>query len=123
MGAINLAVARLVATIRMLIDTGGWGGHGIRSVEHWVQWKAGLKASRAKDLVRIARRTEELPACWALFESGRLTEERWCASRDVCPQRGTPRSRAGRRGCWWRSSAGPGVLPGGPGPDPDARPP
>ena len=31
MGTINLAVAKLVVTIRVLIDTGGWGGHGIRS--------------------------------------------------------------------------------------------
>jgi hypothetical protein len=75
MGTINVAVARLVATIRMLIDTGGWGGHGIRSVEHWVSWKAGVSSRRAGDLVRVARRIDELPACWALFEQGRLTED------------------------------------------------
>jgi hypothetical protein len=75
MGTINLAVAQLVATIRMLIDTDGWGGHGIQTVEHWVTWKAGISRSRAEGLVRIARRIDELPACWALFESGRLTED------------------------------------------------
>ena len=75
MGTINLAVAELVATIRMLIDTGGWGGHGIRSVEHWVTWKAAVKRSRAQDLVRIARRIDDLPACWALFRAGRVSED------------------------------------------------
>jgi len=75
MGTINLAVAELVATIRMLIDTGGWGGHGIQTVEHWVTWKAGISRSRAEGLVRIARRIDELPACWALFRGGRLTED------------------------------------------------
>ncbi|MEX2293234.1 MAG: DUF222 domain-containing protein [Acidimicrobiales bacterium] len=75
MGTINVAVAQLVATIRMLIDTGGWGGHGIQSVEHWVTWKAGVSRRRAGDLARIARRIDELPACWAVFEAGRLTED------------------------------------------------
>lgn len=75
MGAINLAVAQLVVTIRMLIDTEGWGGHGIQSVEHWVTWKAGISRSRAANLVRIARRVDELPACWSLFQAGRLTED------------------------------------------------
>ena len=75
MGTINLAVAKLVGTIRMLIDTDGWTGWGIRSVEHWVTWKAGVSRTRAENLVRIARRIDELPACWALFSAGRLTED------------------------------------------------
>lgn len=75
MGTINLAVAELVATILMLIDTGGWGGHGIQSVEHWVTWKAGISRRRAENLTRVARRVEELPECWALFRAGRLTED------------------------------------------------
>jgi hypothetical protein len=95
MGTINLAVARLVATIRMLIDTGGWGGHGIRSVDHWVQWKAGIKPSRAQDLVRIARRIDELPSCWALFEAGRLTEDAM-----VCIARRVPAARDAEVAGW-----------------------
>lgn len=75
MGLINVAVADLVSTIRMLIDTEGWGGHGIQSVEHWVTWKAGISPRRAGDLTRIARRIDELPVCWGLFRAGRLTED------------------------------------------------
>ena len=75
MGTINLAVAELVTTIRMLIDTEGWQGHGIRSVEHFVQWKAGVSEGRSQNLVRVARRIHELPMCWALFSEGRITED------------------------------------------------
>lgn len=75
MGTINLAVAGLVRTVRMLVDTGGWGGHGIRSVEHWLTWHAAVAPRRAEGLVRIARRIDELPACWGLFEAGRLSED------------------------------------------------
>ena len=48
MGTINLATAKLVTTIRMLIDTNGWHGHGIQSVEHWVTWKACVSRRRAE---------------------------------------------------------------------------
>ena len=75
MGTINVAVARLVATIRLLIDRDGWHGSGIQSVEHWVTWKAGVSRRRAEGLVRIVRRMHELPACWALFDAGQLTED------------------------------------------------
>ena len=75
MGAINLATARLVATIRMLLETNGWVGHGISSPEQFVMWKTDVSRSRAEGLVRIARRIDELPVCWALFKAGRLTED------------------------------------------------
>jgi hypothetical protein len=75
MGTINAAMARLVGTIRMLLDTDGWHGWGIQSPEHWVCWKAAVSRHRARGLVQVARRMHELPACWALFEQGRITED------------------------------------------------
>lgn len=75
MGTINAAVARLVTTIRMLLDTGGWEGWGIQSPEHWVTWKAAVSRHRADGLVQVARRVPELLACWALFEQGGITED------------------------------------------------
>jgi Domain of unknown function (DUF222) len=75
MGTVNAAVARLVAAVRVLLDTGGWEGVGIRSPEHWLCWKAGVSRPRAEGLVGIARRAGDLPACWALFEQGRLGED------------------------------------------------
>jgi Domain of unknown function (DUF222)/HNH endonuclease len=75
MGTVNVAVARLVAAVRGLLDTDGWEGIGVRSPEHWLCWKANLSRARAEGLVTIARRARELPECWALFESGRLGED------------------------------------------------
>jgi Domain of unknown function (DUF222)/HNH endonuclease len=75
MGTVNVAVARLVAAVRGLLDTDGWEGVGIQSPEHWLCWKAGISRPRAEGLVTIARRARELPECWALFESGRLGED------------------------------------------------
>lgn len=75
MGSVNVAVARLVSAVRMLLATDGWVGPGIVSPEHWVCWKAAVSRPRAAGLVHIARRAHELPACWALFEQGRLGED------------------------------------------------
>src|SRR5688572_3012478 len=75
MGTINLATAALVRTIASLDAAEGWRGHGIRSLEHWVQWKAGVSERRAQDLVRIARRIDDLPRCWSLFSEGRISED------------------------------------------------
>jgi Domain of unknown function (DUF222) len=75
MGTVNVAVARLVAAVRVLVDSDGWEGIGIQSPEHWLCWKAGISRPRAEGLVTIARRAAELPACWALFTAGRLGED------------------------------------------------
>ena len=75
MGTINLATVDLVQTIGMVDATGGWQGHGIRSLEHWVQWKACLSERRSQNLVRIARRVDDLPRCWSMFSEGRITED------------------------------------------------
>ncbi|MGH9005265.1 MAG: DUF222 domain-containing protein, partial [Acidimicrobiia bacterium] len=74
MGTVNVAVARLVAAVRGLLDTDGWVGIGIQSPEHWLCWKANLSRARAEGLVTIARRLRDLPECWAAFAAGRLGE-------------------------------------------------
>ncbi len=75
MGTINVTVAALVSVVRTLLDTDGWVGPGIQSPEHWLTWKAGVARQRAAGPVHIARRIDELPACWALFLAGRLGED------------------------------------------------
>jgi hypothetical protein len=75
MGTVNAAVARLVAAVRDLVAADGWQGWGIQSPEHWLCWKANVSRARAEGLVRVARRVDELPECWALFASGRLGED------------------------------------------------
>ena len=74
-GRVNVAHAELVAVIVEVLDSGCWNGHGIRSPEHWVTWKTGVSATRARDLVLIARRTVELPVTAEVFRSGLLSAD------------------------------------------------
>src|SRR5262245_12249408 len=75
MGAVNVAVARLVGAVRDLLVADGWVGWGIQSPEHWLCWMATRSRHRAEGLVRIARRAGELPECFALFQAGILGED------------------------------------------------
>lgn len=75
MGTINAVTAELCASLAELHVNGGWGGVGIQSLEHWATWKAGVSKYRAGNLVRIAKRVDELPTCFGLFRDGRLTED------------------------------------------------
>ena len=88
MGTINVATARLVATVAMMLATGGWEGYGINSPEHWLRWKAAMDDRRARGLVRIARRVDDLPVCWSMFQEGRLSEDAMvCIARRVPAER------------------------------------
>lgn len=72
-GRLNVAHADVVAVIAQVLESGCWNGHGIRSAEHWVTWKAGVSSARAHDLVLIARRLNELPVTAAAFSNGLLS--------------------------------------------------
>src|SRR5690348_16189875 len=65
-GIINAAEARLVTLIAKVLDEDLWAGHGILSPEHWVAWQCGVSAGRARQLVAVARRRDELPTHAAL---------------------------------------------------------
>jgi hypothetical protein len=75
MGTINAATAELCEALGELHANEGWGGVGIQSLEHWTTWKAGVSNYRAQNLVRIAKRIDELPTCFGLFREGRLSED------------------------------------------------
>src|SRR3546814_7925307 len=75
-GQYNGLAAQLVDVVVEVLDAGAWGGgEGLRSPEHWLSWRAGFSASRARGNVQIARRVDELPLCVGLFQEGRLNEE------------------------------------------------
>jgi hypothetical protein len=78
-GRVNVAHAELVAVIVEVLDSGCWNGHGIRSPEHWVTWKAGVSATRARDLVLIAQRSLELPLTAEVFRNGLLSVDQVAA--------------------------------------------
>jgi hypothetical protein len=72
---LNVAVVAVVDAVVEVLESDGWKGWGIASPEQFVSWKCGMSRHRAHGLVRVAQRREELPACWALFAEGRLTED------------------------------------------------
>src|SRR3954470_9421250 len=65
--------ARLVDVIATVITEELWNGQGILSPEHWVAWRCGVAPGRARQLVAIARRLDELPAHRALLRAGAIT--------------------------------------------------
>ena len=72
-GALNQVSARLVAVTARAIESEGWAGAGIRSVEHWLVLRAGLSPGRARQVVLMARRAGVLPVVMGQFAAGRLS--------------------------------------------------
>src|SRR3954469_3015532 len=72
-GALNQVSARLVALTARAIESEGWAGAGIRSVEHWLVLRAGLSPGRAAAVVLMARRSGVLPVVMGAFAAGRLS--------------------------------------------------
>ena len=72
-GALNVAHGRLVELAADLIESELWRGYGIKSVEHWLCWKAGLSPERARQITAVARRRSELPVTVATLTAGELS--------------------------------------------------
>ena len=72
-GIINAAHGRLVELIHKVVAEDLWSGHGIHSPEHWVAWRCGVSAGRARQLVAVARRLDELPEHRAMLDAGTIT--------------------------------------------------
>lgn len=74
-GQRNAITARLVSLIGRLDEDGLWVSSGARSLEHWVTWKCGMSTAHARDLVEMARRSQELPETMAGMAEGVLSED------------------------------------------------
>ncbi|MEY2588606.1 MAG: hypothetical protein QOJ67_590 [Acidimicrobiaceae bacterium] len=85
MGIINSATAELTALIASVLEDGSWQLSGIRSPQHWVTWQCGVSPGRAHQLVTMARRRDELPACTELFDAGQLSEDALAAIAKRAP--------------------------------------
>ncbi|MBO1754726.1 HNH endonuclease signature motif containing protein [Allobranchiibius sp. CTAmp26] len=72
-GRLNAAHADLIDLVTRLVREGSWAISGIRSPEHWLTCFAGVSPATARDLVRIATRSGELPALSREVHSGRLS--------------------------------------------------
>lgn len=63
--------ADLVEVTAQLIAEEAWDGY--RTPEHWLVVRVGLSPARAKDIVRLARRREEIPSTIALLAQSRVS--------------------------------------------------
>ena len=66
----NAVDAQLVDTIADSLATGSWFMWGVQSPEHFVAWQTGSSSSHARHVVAVARRRDELPCTYALFQAG-----------------------------------------------------
>ena len=69
----NAVDAQLVDTIADSLVTGSWFMWGVQSPEHFVAWQTGSSSSHARHVVAVARRRDELPCTYALFQAGELS--------------------------------------------------
>ncbi len=51
----------------------GWGGVGIKSCAHWLNWKCGMNLGAAREKVRVARSLPELPKIRAALREGKVS--------------------------------------------------
>lgn len=85
-GRLNAAHAELVELVAEAIRTEAWSGPGIRSLEHWLTWQAGVSSATARQLHRVADALETHPETTAVFTSGRLTLDQTAAAVASAPE-------------------------------------
>ncbi|MEO6124955.1 MAG: DUF222 domain-containing protein [Ilumatobacteraceae bacterium] len=78
-GHLNVLHAELVSITHQALTTNAWHGDGVRSIEHWLAWQAGLSTATATKIAAIARRTNELPETTQLFTNGLLSLDQTAA--------------------------------------------
>jgi hypothetical protein len=85
-GHLNAQHARLVdLTIAMLADESLWVGDGVHTPELFLAWRTGLAPQRARQIVAIARRADELPESIEAFRRGELAIDQMAAVAQRAP--------------------------------------
>jgi hypothetical protein len=64
---------QLLLKIREFDANGYWGGPGLASCAHWLNFKCGMGMNAARERVRVARALAELPKISAEFETGTVS--------------------------------------------------
>jgi len=70
---IHAATYRLLVLIAEFDRREGWGGEGVRSMAHWLNWKCGIGMNAAREKVRVAHALEALPKIAECFSRGELS--------------------------------------------------
>jgi hypothetical protein len=72
-GRLNQAHAEMVQIAAMAAESGAWAGPGLRSVEHWLTWQAGISTATARHVTRVAAARTTHPQLTGVFDGGELT--------------------------------------------------
>lgn len=64
---------QLLVKIREFDENGYWGGPGLASCAHWLNFKCGMGMNAARERVRVARALGELPKISAAFDGGTVS--------------------------------------------------
>ena len=70
---INAATYRLLTLIREFDERQGWGGGGLKSCAHWLNWKCGINLGAAREKVRVAHALPHLPQISTALRNGRIS--------------------------------------------------
>lgn len=65
--------SQMISLAARVIEDNAWDGLGIRSVEHFLTLKTGLDRHTVSKIVKVARRTDELPELMTSLNEGRVT--------------------------------------------------
>jgi HNH endonuclease len=84
-GQLNALHAQLVDLVAEARATGAWSGVGVRSLTHWLTWKAGVSNPHAAQLVRLADARDTHPRITEAFAAGRLTVDQAAIAVKVPP--------------------------------------
>lgn len=85
-GVLNATEARVVALTKRALEIGVAGGTNLTPAR-WLEWRAGMAPGRAADVVRLAKRADELPHTVAALESGELSlDQAAVVARHVAPR-------------------------------------
>lgn len=70
---IHAATFRLLELIREFDEREGWGGPGLKSCAHWLNWKIGFSLGAAREKVRVAHALKALPKISDAFRRGTIS--------------------------------------------------
>lgn len=70
---IAAATCELLGLVAEFDRREAWGGAGLRSCAHWLNWKCGIALGAAREKVRVARALETLPGIHSAFAAGAVS--------------------------------------------------
>ena len=72
-GHINAAQYRFLKLLAVLIEREAWGGSGIKSPAHWLNYYCGIALGAAREKVRVAKALVTLPLIDQAFATGAIS--------------------------------------------------